>query len=164
VNAARGWSDGELNELGNMLVRGLSIEEIARLLRRDHGEVRDKVAEVAGLAACLLHHLGSGKGVEDRHVLPGKSRATGVRVIVGVLPTAFHRTGWRISRPPRSTAPAPLPGVGKDRDSTLAHPPTTDSTCLRGRSAIRAGGPAVSHGGVGDRPGGESSSRINPAR
>jgi hypothetical protein len=29
-----------------MLVRGLSIEEIARLLRRDHREVRDKVAEV----------------------------------------------------------------------------------------------------------------------
>jgi hypothetical protein len=26
--------------------RGLSIEEIARLLRRDHGEMRDKVAEV----------------------------------------------------------------------------------------------------------------------
>jgi hypothetical protein len=36
----------ELNELGNMLVRGLSIEEIARRLRRDHGDVRDKVAEV----------------------------------------------------------------------------------------------------------------------
>jgi hypothetical protein len=28
-NAGREWSDGELNELGNMLVRGLSIEEIA---------------------------------------------------------------------------------------------------------------------------------------
>jgi hypothetical protein len=36
----------ELHELGNMLLRGLSIEEIARLLRRGHGEVRDKVAEV----------------------------------------------------------------------------------------------------------------------
>jgi hypothetical protein len=45
-NAGREWSDGELNELGNMLVRGLSIEEIARRLRRDHGDVRDKVAEV----------------------------------------------------------------------------------------------------------------------
>jgi hypothetical protein len=33
-------------ELGNMLVRGLSIEEIARLLGREHPEVRDKVAEV----------------------------------------------------------------------------------------------------------------------
>src|SRR5215470_13287926 len=34
------WSDPELTQLGNMLVSGLSIEEIARLLRRDHGEVR----------------------------------------------------------------------------------------------------------------------------
>ncbi len=41
----REWSDGELKELGNMLVRGLSIEEIARCLRRDYGDVRDKVAE-----------------------------------------------------------------------------------------------------------------------
>ena len=40
------WSDAELKELGELLLRGLSIEEIARLLRRDHGEVRDKVAEV----------------------------------------------------------------------------------------------------------------------
>jgi hypothetical protein len=32
-----------------MLVRGLSIEEIAWGLRRDHREVRDKMAEV-GLA------------------------------------------------------------------------------------------------------------------
>ena len=46
VNPRREWSDGELNELGNMLVRGLSIEEIAGLLRRDHGEVQDKVAEL----------------------------------------------------------------------------------------------------------------------
>ena len=45
-NAGREWSDGELNELGNMLVRGLSIEEIARRLRRDHSDIRDKVAEV----------------------------------------------------------------------------------------------------------------------
>jgi DNA-binding NarL/FixJ family response regulator len=45
-NAGREWSEGELNELGNMLVRGLSIEEIARRLSRDHGNVRDKVAEV----------------------------------------------------------------------------------------------------------------------
>jgi hypothetical protein len=30
-----------------MLLRGLSIEEIARRLRRDNCEVRDKVAEVA---------------------------------------------------------------------------------------------------------------------
>jgi hypothetical protein len=42
----REWSDAELNELGDLLLRGLSIEEIARLLDRDHGEVRDKVVEV----------------------------------------------------------------------------------------------------------------------
>jgi DNA-binding NarL/FixJ family response regulator len=35
-----------LTELGNMLVRGLSVEEIARRLGRDHREVRDKIAEV----------------------------------------------------------------------------------------------------------------------
>ena len=39
-------TDGELNELGDMLVRGVPMEEIARRLRRDYGEVRDKVAEV----------------------------------------------------------------------------------------------------------------------
>ena len=42
----REWSDAELNELGNMLVRGLSIEEIARLLRRDHDDVQNKVVEI----------------------------------------------------------------------------------------------------------------------
>ena len=42
----REWSDAELKELGNMLLRGLSIEEIARVLGRDNREVRDKVAEV----------------------------------------------------------------------------------------------------------------------
>jgi hypothetical protein len=46
VNAGREWSDAELTQLGYMLVRGLSIEEIARRLRRDNREVRDKVAEV----------------------------------------------------------------------------------------------------------------------
>jgi hypothetical protein len=46
VNTAREWSDAELIELGNMLIGGLSIAEIARLLRRDHGDVRDKVVEV----------------------------------------------------------------------------------------------------------------------
>ena len=35
-----------LANLGKMLVRGLSIEEIARRLRRDKVEVRDKIAEV----------------------------------------------------------------------------------------------------------------------
>jgi hypothetical protein len=46
VNTGGEWSDAEMNALGEMLVRGVSIEEIARRLRRDHGEVRDKVAEV----------------------------------------------------------------------------------------------------------------------
>jgi hypothetical protein len=46
VNTGREWADAEMNALGEMLVRGVSIEEIARRLRRDHGEVRDKVAEV----------------------------------------------------------------------------------------------------------------------
>jgi hypothetical protein len=55
ANIRRKWSDTELTELGNMLVRGLSIEEIARVLRRDHGEVRDKIAEVG--RAC---HEGAG--------------------------------------------------------------------------------------------------------
>jgi hypothetical protein len=45
-NTGREWSDAELNELGNMLVRGLPMEEIARLLGRDHGEVQDKVVEI----------------------------------------------------------------------------------------------------------------------
>ena len=47
----REWSDTELNELGDMLVRGLSIEEIAHRLCRDKVEVRNKVAEVG--RACL---------------------------------------------------------------------------------------------------------------
>jgi hypothetical protein len=46
ADTGREWSDAELKELGHMLLRGLSIEEIARLLGRDHGEIRDKVAEV----------------------------------------------------------------------------------------------------------------------
>jgi hypothetical protein len=46
VSPEREWSDAELTELGNMLVRGLSIEEIARLLGRDHGGVQDKVVEI----------------------------------------------------------------------------------------------------------------------
>jgi hypothetical protein len=42
----REWSERELSELGDMLVRGLTIEEITHRLRRDHREVRDKVAKV----------------------------------------------------------------------------------------------------------------------
>jgi hypothetical protein len=46
VNTGREWSDAEMNALGEMLVRGVSIDEIARRLRRDKVEIRDKVAEV----------------------------------------------------------------------------------------------------------------------
>jgi hypothetical protein len=46
VNTGREWSGAEINTLGEMLVRGVSMDEIARRLRRDHGDVRDKVAEV----------------------------------------------------------------------------------------------------------------------
>ena len=46
ADIAKEWSDEEVFELGNMLVRGLPIDEIARRLRRDHGEVRDKVVEL----------------------------------------------------------------------------------------------------------------------
>jgi len=45
-NTGKEWSNAEMTELGNMLVGGLSIEEIARVLGRDHGEVRDMVVEV----------------------------------------------------------------------------------------------------------------------
>jgi hypothetical protein len=46
ANTGREWSDPKLYELGEMLVRGLSIAEIARRLRRDKVEIRDKIAEV----------------------------------------------------------------------------------------------------------------------
>ena len=46
VDTGRGSADVELHELDDMLVRCLSIEDIARLPRRDHGDVRDKVVEV----------------------------------------------------------------------------------------------------------------------
>jgi hypothetical protein len=46
ADTGREWSDADLSELGKMLVRGLSIEEIARVLRRDHRDIRNKVTEV----------------------------------------------------------------------------------------------------------------------
>ena len=45
-NTGREWSDAELNELGDMLVRGVPMEEIAHRLRRDHGDVQNKVVEI----------------------------------------------------------------------------------------------------------------------
>src|SRR5438128_1624338 len=46
VGADKEWSDAELFELSKLLMRGLSIEEIARLLGRDRSDVQDKVVEV----------------------------------------------------------------------------------------------------------------------
>ena len=40
------WSDEELNELGDMLVRGVPMQEIARRLRRDYWDVQNKVVEI----------------------------------------------------------------------------------------------------------------------
>ena len=68
ANTAKEWSDAGLIELGNMLIGGLSIPEIARLLRRDHSEVRDKVVEMGracrGSAACTISE--PAKVFEDR--------------------------------------------------------------------------------------------------
>jgi len=55
VNTSIEWSDAEMKGLGEMLVRGVSIEEIARRLRRDHGDVRDKVAEVGRACHPTVH-------------------------------------------------------------------------------------------------------------
>src|SRR5207237_7333137 len=48
VNTGRERSDAEMNALGEMLVRVVSIDEIARRLRGDKIEVRDRVVEVSG--------------------------------------------------------------------------------------------------------------------
>jgi hypothetical protein len=41
----RKWSAEELTELGDLLLREISIQEIARLLGRDLGDVENKVVE-----------------------------------------------------------------------------------------------------------------------
>ena len=46
VSTGREWSDAEMNALGEMLVRGVSIDEIARRPSRDKVEVRDRVVEL----------------------------------------------------------------------------------------------------------------------
>ena len=46
VNTGREWSDAEMKALGEMLVRGVSMDEIARRLRRDKVKVRDRVVEL----------------------------------------------------------------------------------------------------------------------
>jgi hypothetical protein len=45
-NTRREWSSAELTELGDLLLCEIPIQEIARLLERDHDDVQDKVAEV----------------------------------------------------------------------------------------------------------------------
>jgi hypothetical protein len=50
VNTSSEWSDRELTELGDMLVRGLPIEEIARRLRRDKIEARTRSRSWGGPA------------------------------------------------------------------------------------------------------------------
>jgi hypothetical protein len=69
VNTAKEWSDAELIELGDMLIGGLSIAEIARLLRRDHSDVQDKVVEVG--RACrgpAATSLGTGQGFRGSEI------------------------------------------------------------------------------------------------
>jgi len=83
VNTGREWSDAEMNALGEMLVRGVSIDEIARRLRRDHGEVRDKVAEV-GRARRGGPGLprGSGRPIREKPA-DGSGCATGSTPVYG---------------------------------------------------------------------------------
>jgi hypothetical protein len=42
----REWSADELTELGDLLLREISMEEIARLLGRDRDDVENKVVEI----------------------------------------------------------------------------------------------------------------------
>ncbi len=46
VSSGREWSDAELSELEDLLLCEVSIKEIARLLRRDHNDVENKVVEI----------------------------------------------------------------------------------------------------------------------
>jgi hypothetical protein len=55
AEAGKEWSDAELSELGELLLRGLSIEEIARVLGRDNIEVRYKVAEIGRACHPTVH-------------------------------------------------------------------------------------------------------------
>jgi hypothetical protein len=45
-NVGREWTDAELVELEDLLMCEISIQEIARLLQREQGDVRDKVVEI----------------------------------------------------------------------------------------------------------------------
>jgi hypothetical protein len=55
ADTRREWSDADLTQLGNLLVRGLSIEEIARVLRRDHRDIRDNCGGGPGLPIPRRH-------------------------------------------------------------------------------------------------------------
>jgi hypothetical protein len=44
-NRRRKWSADELTELGDLLLREISIQEIARLLERDLGDVENTVVK-----------------------------------------------------------------------------------------------------------------------
>jgi hypothetical protein len=61
ANTGREWSDEELFRLDDMLIRGISIEEIAHLLRRRPGEVQDKVVEIG--RSCRMS--GSAAGMSE---------------------------------------------------------------------------------------------------
>jgi hypothetical protein len=57
-----------MNALGEMLVRGVSMDEIAHRLRRDHGDVRDKVVEV--VRACRGAALAVPRDFEEVNLSP----------------------------------------------------------------------------------------------
>jgi hypothetical protein len=58
VNTGREWSDAELRELGDMLLRGLSIEVIARLLRPGWLDPRQFAA---------IRAINRGRGMRSSH-------------------------------------------------------------------------------------------------
>jgi DNA-binding transcriptional MerR regulator len=61
ANTDREWLDEELFQLDDMLIRGISIEEIAQLLRRRRGEVQDKAVEIG--RSCRMS--GSAAGMSE---------------------------------------------------------------------------------------------------
>jgi hypothetical protein len=82
ANTRREWSDAELTELGNMLVRGLSIEEIARLLDRDRGDIQGKVVEIGRPAVDLRPPTLSGE--HDKIGDPARLPASGAPACISL--------------------------------------------------------------------------------
>jgi hypothetical protein len=87
-SAGNEWSDADMKELDDMLLRGLSMEEIARRLRRDHGEIQDKVVEIGRACRASPHETGlehrksrkarlEGRGVGNDNVGAAASIAPG---------------------------------------------------------------------------------------